>query len=141
MSQEHVDTVRRTLDAWNRRDLEAWLAPSHPEVEWTSQVAQSMHGSETVYRGRAELRRFWEEWHATWDVNIDVTELFDLGETVVALARVRAHGESSGIDIERPIAYVFQFEDGLARRARAYFDPQEALAAVGLPNTSLDDMS
>ena len=54
---------------------------------------------------------------------------------------MRAHGESSGIDIERPIAYVFQFEDGLARWARAYFDPQEALAAVGLPNTSLDDMS
>jgi ketosteroid isomerase-like protein len=141
MSQEHVDAVRRTLNAWNRRDVEAWLAPSHPEIEWTSEVAQRMQGSETVYRGRAEMRRFWDEWHAIWDVNIDIAEVFDLGETIVALARVRTRGESSGIDLERPIAYVFEFEDGLARRARAYFDPQEALAAVGLPTTSLDDMA
>jgi hypothetical protein len=29
--------------------------------------------------------------------------------------------------LERPIAYVFGFENELVRRARAYFDQQEAL--------------
>jgi ketosteroid isomerase-like protein len=132
MSQENVEKVRASLDAWNRGDVDAWLETAHPEIEWVSQVVQSIEGSETVYRGEAELRRFWDEWHGLWDVTIDVTETLDHGDTVVALANIRARGEASGIDLERPIAYVFQFENGLARRARAYFDQQEALTAVGL---------
>jgi hypothetical protein len=30
------------------------------------------------------------------------------------------------------VAYVFEFDGGLALKARAYLDPREALAAVGL---------
>jgi hypothetical protein len=49
------------------------------------------------------------------------------------LAEVRTRGGASGIDLQRPIAYVFEFDDeGRARRARAYLDPQQALATVGL---------
>jgi ketosteroid isomerase-like protein len=125
--------VRASLDAWNRGDVDAWLETAHPEIEWASQVVQSIEGSETVYRGEAGLRRFWDEWHGLWDVTIDVTETIDRGDTVVALANIRTRGEASGIDLERPIAYVFQFENGLARRARAYFDQQEALKAVSRP--------
>jgi ketosteroid isomerase-like protein len=59
-----------------------------------------------------------------------VTETFDRGDTVVALANLRARGEASGVDLERQIAYVVEFEDGLARRARAYLDQREALDSV-----------
>jgi hypothetical protein len=52
--------------------------------------------------------------------------------TVVALGHVRMRAEASGINLERPLAYVFEFEEGLARTARAYLDPQQALRAVGL---------
>jgi ketosteroid isomerase-like protein len=134
MSHENVAKVRASLDAWNRGDVDAWLEAAHPEVEWVSQIAQSIEGSETVYRGPAEMRRFWDEWHALWDVTIEVTETIDRGDTVVALAKVHTRGEASGIALERPIAYVFEFQDGLARRARAYFDQQEALDSVGVPN-------
>ena len=130
MSQENVEIVRACLDAWNRRDVDAWLEAAHPEIEWVSQIAQSLEGAETVYRGDAGLRRFWDEWHALWDVTIDVTETIDRGDTVVALATVHTRGDASGIEVERPIAYVFEFENGLARRARAYFDQQEALNSV-----------
>jgi ketosteroid isomerase-like protein len=130
MSQENVDKVRASLDAWNRGDVDGWLKAAHPEVEWVSEVAQRMEGSDTVYRGDAELRRFWDEWHSLWNVVIDVTEFLDAGDTVVALANVRARGDASGVNVETPIAYVFQFEDGLVRRARAYFDRQEALDSV-----------
>jgi ketosteroid isomerase-like protein len=132
MSQEHVEKVRGSLDAWNRGDVDAWLESAHPQIEWVSEVARRVEGSETVYRGPAEMRRFWDEWHSVWDVTIEVTEILDLGDTVVALAHFRARGEASGISMERPIAYVFEFDEGLARKARAYFNPQEALEAVGL---------
>ena len=132
MSEELVDKVRRSIDAWNRGDADAWLEPAHPEVEWTSEVARRLEGSERVYRGLAEMREYWDDWHATWDVHIDITQTYDLGDTVVAVANVRTRGEASGIGLEQPIAYVFEFEDGRARRVRSYFDPQQALDAAGV---------
>jgi ketosteroid isomerase-like protein len=89
-------------------------------------------GSETVYRGPAGMRRFWDEWHDVWDLTIEVSEVRDLGDTVVAMADVRTRGGVSGIDLERQLAFVFELEGGLARRVRSYFEPGEALEAVGL---------
>ncbi len=133
MSQQNVETVRASLDAWNRRDPEAWLESAHPEVEWISEIARQVEGPGTVYRGKEELRRFWDDWHSAWDVRIEITDFRDLGDTIVALGRIRTLGEASGIRLERPIAYVFEFDDkGLARRVRAYLDQQRALEAVGL---------
>jgi ketosteroid isomerase-like protein len=131
MSEEHVDAVRRSFDAWNRGDVDAWLQHAHPEIEWVSEIATRVEGP-MVYRGLAEMRRYWDEWHELWAVAIELTEVRDLGETVIALGRVRTRGEASGVGLEQPIAYVFEFEDGLARRARSYFNTREALAAVGL---------
>jgi ketosteroid isomerase-like protein len=133
MSQEHVDAVRRSLDGWNRDDFEACVAMAHPEIEWVSEVSQRMSGSQTVYRGVDGLRRFWDDWRDVWAVSIDVTETFDLGDTVVALARTLARGRATGVEMEQPVAYVFEFEDGMARRVRSYLDPDRALDAVGLP--------
>jgi hypothetical protein len=56
----------------------------------------------------------------------------DLGDTVLVLARLRTQGKSSGVEVERSIGYVFQFEDGLVRRATAYMTPEEAHEAAGL---------
>jgi uncharacterized protein len=132
MSKEHVDAVRRSFDAWNRRDFDAWIELTHPEIEWVSELAAHFEGSGAAFRGRDGMRRYWDEWHALWDVAIELTDVRDLGETVIAIAQVRARGEVSGVGLEQPIAYVIEFEDGLARRARSYFDTREALEAVGL---------
>jgi ketosteroid isomerase-like protein len=68
-----------------------------------------------------------------WDLTIEVSEIRDLGDTVVTLGRIRTRGKASGIDLERPAAYVGEFEGGLIRRLRAYQDQNQALEAVGLP--------
>ena len=96
MSQEHVDAVRRSLDGWNRDDFDACVSIAHPEIEWTSELAQRIHGPKTVYRGIAGLRRYWD-------------------------------------GFEQLMGYVYEFEDGMARRVRSYHDPDRALEAVGLP--------
>jgi ketosteroid isomerase-like protein len=130
MSLKNVQAVRATLDGWNRGDVDAWLRSAHPEIEWFSEVARLMAGPETVYRGVAGMRRYWEEWRSVWDATIELSEIHDLGDTVVAIGRVRARGEASGIDLERPVAFVFGFEGDLARTVRSYVDPQEALDAA-----------
>ena len=133
MSQEHVDAIRQSLDGWNRDDFDACVAMAHPDLEWVSEVAQQLEGKELVYRGLDEFRRYWDEWHAIWTVRIDVLEITDLGETVFVLGCTRARGDASGLTLTQPIAYVYEFEDGMARRVRSYIDPDRARAAVGLP--------
>jgi ketosteroid isomerase-like protein len=138
MSQENVEVVRRSLDAWNRGDVDAWLDGTHPEVEWSSAVVRQVEGRETLWRGRDELRRFWDEWHSVWNLMIEVSETRDLDDTVVALGRIQVRGKASGIELERPVAYVFEFDGGLARKVRAYLDQSEALDAVGLSERGAD---
>ena len=104
MSQENVEIVRRCLDGWNRGDFDAWMdsSHSHPEIEWSSEVTMRMEGSEAVFRGRDGLRKYWDEWHALWEVRIDPTEIRDLGDTVLVIAQTRTRVEASGIDIRGP---------------------------------------
>ena len=132
MSRENVVVVRRCTDAWNRGDVDAWLQWCHPEIEWFSAIAGRVEGTETVYRGPAGMRRFWEEWHSVWDLTIEVSEIRDLGDTVLALGRIRTRGAASGIDLASAIGYVFEFDSGLIRKIRAYLDREQALEAVGL---------
>ena len=127
-----MEIVRRTLDGWNRGDIDTWLASVHPEIEWSSAVVREVEGTETIYRGVEGMRRFWDEWHAVWDLAIEVSEFRDLGDTVVALGHIRVRGGASGIDMEGPAAYVFDFDEGLVRTARAYLDWAEALETVGI---------
>jgi ketosteroid isomerase-like protein len=132
MSKENVEKVRRSLDAWNRGDVDSWLQSPHPEIEFISGIAREVEGDETVWRGPAELRRFWDEWHSLWNLSIEVSEIRDLGDTVVALGRFQTRGKASGVELESPVAYVFEFDGGLTRKVRAYLNPTEALQAVGL---------
>ena len=123
MSQENVEKVRSCIDAWNRGDLDAFLADAHPEIEWSSEVARRVEGVDSVYRGIAGLRRFWDQFRSVWELTIDGLETRSVGDTVVALGHLRAHGETSGIELEQPITYVFEFDGGLARRVWGVLRP------------------
>jgi ketosteroid isomerase-like protein len=133
VSEEYVAAVRRSLDGWNRDDFDACVEMAHPDLEWTSEVAQQLEGTELVYRGLDEFRRYWDEWHEIWSVRIEVMEIADLGDRVFVLGCTDARGRAGGVSLKQPIAYVYEFEDGMARRVRSYIDPDRARAAVGLP--------
>jgi ketosteroid isomerase-like protein len=132
MSQENVDVVRRAVDGWNRGDVDAWMEAAHPEVEWSSGIQRLVEGTRTVWRGRDEVRRFWDEWHALWDLSIQISEFRDIGDTIVALGRMQIRGKASGIDLDQSVAYVVEFDGGLIRKMSAYLDEAEALEAAGL---------
>ena len=125
-----MEMVRRSVDAWNRGDIEGWLHGAHPEIEWTPAVANLVEGPATVCRGPTEMRRFWDELRGVWSLTVEISDFRDLGDTVLAIGRIRMRGVASEVELESPIAYVYEFEDGLARTARAYLDPDEAIDAV-----------
>jgi ketosteroid isomerase-like protein len=104
----------------------------HPEIEWVSELAARFEGSGAAFRGLDEMRRYRDEWHALWNVAIELTDVRDLGDTVIAIAHVRTRGEASGVGLEQPIAYVIEFQDGRRGGSAQYFDTREALEALGL---------
>ena len=55
MSQENIEVVRRSFDAWNRGDLAAYLGCFDPEVEWTTTGRYVEAGT---YRGHEGLLRY-----------------------------------------------------------------------------------
>ena len=130
MSSHHVESVLRSFEGWNRGDVDAWLEGAHPEIEWYSEVVRRVEGAEAVYRGTDEMRRYWDEWHAVWDITVELKEVRDLGETVLAFAELHSTGLASGAGVDQPVAFVFEFDGGLARRVRVFFDQQEAIEAT-----------
>ncbi len=136
MSRENAEAMRRAIDVWNRGDFDAYLELVeelvHPEVEWYPVIAQLVEGQQTVYRGIAGMRRFWEDWHELFDFRFDETEIRDLGDTLLVLSYVSVTGRSSEVGLDAPLAMVVTFEDGLLIRSDSYLDHAEALEAVGL---------
>jgi ketosteroid isomerase-like protein len=60
MSQQHVDVVRKAVDALNRQDADAFVASAHPDVEWEA-TDDRFPGFRALYRGRTGVRRWFEE--------------------------------------------------------------------------------
>jgi ketosteroid isomerase-like protein len=66
------------------------------------------------------------------ELHIEVSEIRDLGDRLVAIGRLRARGKARGADTESHIGYLADFKNGKAIRIRTYLDPKETLEAAGL---------
>jgi uncharacterized protein len=133
MSEENVEAFRTALEAYNRRDLDAFLDAFDPIVE-IHPLTLAMFGQEaTVYRGHEGLRRFIRDVDEVLpQLQVEPLEIRDLGERLVAVGRLHARGRASGAEVESPIGWIVEFSDGRVTRMRDYLDPNEALEAAGL---------
>jgi ketosteroid isomerase-like protein len=123
--------VRHSIDGWNRDDFDACVSIAHPDIEWTSAVAEKFAGHAS-YRGLRGLRRYWDEWQDIWRVRLKIRQVVGTGDSVVIVACTEARGDSSGVILRQLMGYVYEFEDGLARRVRSYIDPANAFEAAGI---------
>jgi ketosteroid isomerase-like protein len=105
MSQENVEAVQRSFDGWNRGDFDAWVRDAHPGARFSSSITKLSEGQDYAFQGRADMRRFWDEWRSLWDLNVDLSEVRDVGNTVVALGTVKTTGKASGVELESPVGY------------------------------------
>ena len=64
-SRETVDVVRRTIEAFNRRDLDAALRDVAPEVEIDWSRSRGVEAG--IYRGYEACRGFWSTFIDTFD--------------------------------------------------------------------------
>jgi ketosteroid isomerase-like protein len=133
MSEENVEVFRRALEAYNRREIDAFLEAFDPMVE-THPLTLAMFSQETtVYRGHEGIRQFVRDVdEALAQVQVEPLEIRDLGERLVASGRLHARGRASGAEIESPVSWLVEFNNGRVIRMRDYLDFTEALEAAGL---------
>jgi ketosteroid isomerase-like protein len=132
MSQENVEIVRRGWEAWIRRDLDGLLALFDPAVEWDTTNFEGWP-EDSVYHGQAGVRRFMEDWLASWDrYEAGVEEYLDGGgDRVVVLCWQQGFGPGSDVPVHMDFAQICRLKDGLVYRIEAWSDREKALNAVG----------
>ena len=130
MSQENVEIVRETLDAFNRQGVEAALAYFDPEIEW---VGPPEWLEQNLYKGHDGIREIASVWTENFDeYRLDLEKAIDAGDHVLALVHQRARIKRSGDWIEQAIGYDWEVRDGKGIRVQVYFSWEQALEAAGL---------
>lgn len=117
-----LETVRRSYDAFARKDMEGVLADMHDDIVW-EQAQGLAHGG--VYNGLDEVRRnifdpldrdWWEGFTAEPD------EFIDGGDQVVVTGRYRAMAKETGKRLDVPYVHIWSLRDGKAVRFRQFLD-------------------
>ena len=129
MSQENVEIVRRSIEAYNRGDLDAVFKDAAPDFEYD--LSRAVGPWRGVY-GRdgalSQIREIVESWE--W-VRVEQHELIEVGEHVVAPWTMRGAGRD-GIELEARATFVWTFRNGSVVRLCLYQELDEALEAAGL---------
>jgi ketosteroid isomerase-like protein len=130
MSQENVELVRRNNDAYNRRDVGAYLETVSESVSFRSRFSVMDNRG---YRGHEELRRYFVELDEAWQrYEMALERLVDGGAKVVGLFHLEAVGRESGLELEEYPGVVFRAEAGRIVQIDAYPTHAEALEAAAL---------
>ena len=132
MSQGNVEIVRRSTDAYNRRDIDGILENwAHDAVlDWSNS-----RGFEAgVYRGQGEVRAFMERFLAAWDeVRIEFVDGPAEVEDGVLIAENVTHLRGrDGIEVQARSAWLITIRDGEQTSLMLYQTKQEAREAAGL---------
>jgi hypothetical protein len=129
MSRESLDLVLLMYEAFNRRDLDAFLALMHDEVEIEPRIG-TMEGA---YLGHEGVRRWWSSLvDFLPDYTAEVAELDDLGEITLGRIRGTAHGAASSTPVVEAWWQTTRWHDGKCIWWRNFATEAEALETIGL---------
>jgi ketosteroid isomerase-like protein len=132
MSQENVEVVRRAYEAWNRRDVDEAAELLAPDIEW--QMPPNLPDADT-WRSSDEVALGLETFLESWtELRVEVHELIDAGDRVVALVHYSGQAALTGMAVEGQgvDAAVWTLRDGKATKVQMYGGTDDALEAVGL---------
>jgi ketosteroid isomerase-like protein len=133
MSEENIEVFKRVFEAYGRHDDDALLELFDPAVELHPALLVKFGGSASFYQGHSGTRDWLQDLEEAFsERSIQIAEVRDLGERLVAFGTTHFVGRTSGAAIESPLAFVVDFRNGKVLRYRTYLTRDEALEAVGL---------
>jgi ketosteroid isomerase-like protein len=127
MSEENVEFLRRLYDRWGSGDFrtESWFDDDFAVVLGPDFPDQGVHeGREGV---KAYMRGFLDPWK---QLTIEVEELVDGGDRLLARVLQSGTGGSSGAAVELRYFHLWTFEEGKPVRMESIMDEADARARL-----------
>ena len=126
MSQENLEAVRTSFEAYRRGDYAAASAYLAEDVVWEV-------GQERPARGPEAVRALWQRWDSDWaELETTAEEFIDAGDSVVVGIRYRGRGRVSGVEVDDRWFEVHSFRGDKCVSKVDYRERSNALAAAGL---------
>jgi ketosteroid isomerase-like protein len=128
--EDKAELVRRSNEAYNARDIDAYLDTVSESVVFRSRFSAM---DQAVYRGHDDLRRYFAELDEVWArYDMGLRRSVTAGDRVVGLFELSAVGRASNVRVAERPGVVFTVEGGKIVQIEAFPTHAEALEAVGL---------
>jgi len=129
MSQEHVEIVRASFEAWNAGDWDAFRALYDPDTILRTPEGWPEPGP---FVGREAVMRQWEQLRETFDADALelISDFIDAADRVAV--RVNWRGAGRGPESNMEMTDVFTVRKGRISIIECFWDHAEALETVGL---------
>lgn len=124
--------VRALYDAFGRGEVPTVLASFDPDIVWM-EAENINYADRNPYRGPQAIvegvfMRIGTDWN---DFRVNVEQVIDGGETVVALGRYSATNKSTGLPLNAQFVHVWKFRDGKVVRFQQYADTAQFARVTG----------
>jgi ketosteroid isomerase-like protein len=128
MTPNNTDLVQTWMATFDG-DSDVFRDTLHPDIEWYP--FEDNHTPSHGIEGAMRIRNGWLE---AWDeMHVDLEQVVEEGDTIVASVHVTGRGKSSGIEVDTRIHLLFKNRDGKIAYVFEYTERAAALAAAGLP--------
>jgi uncharacterized protein len=132
-SQEDLAALRHFYDEVARGNFWVGKDVFDPAIEWTWWPSLSAVTGDRTYRGLSEVEAATKDWLQSWEwFRIELEELIDAGEDVVALTRARGRPRGATSDVIARGAEIWTMRAGKAIAHRSYDSWEEALQSCGV---------
>jgi ketosteroid isomerase-like protein len=122
--------AEQAIDAYNRRDPEAFASIWHPNCEWHPFFTARVEG-DPGYHGYNGIRTWFEDVDEMFsETHGELDDIRNIQGHLVGLGQLRARGRGRGAEMNSEVAWVLEVEGERIRRGWAYTSHEDALRAA-----------
>jgi ketosteroid isomerase-like protein len=131
--RDYREPLEQLRDAYNRRDLDAWVAVWNPDCEWHPYLTAREEG-DPGYHGHNGMRAWFEDVaEMLEDSQVELDQFRQIGDRVLVLGRMTARRRGAGDEVESEVGWVIEPKGDRFQRGWAYTSHEDAeRAAQGL---------
>lgn len=132
MSKENIDLIRGVYDSFAAGDIDAVLGAMSPDVVW-NEANNFPYADGNPYRGpQAVLEGVFTRCATEWDgFAVEIDEILDAGETVVALGHYLGSYKVTGKPQRTQIAHVWRLDQGRVVGFQQHADTLHVAQVIG----------
>jgi ketosteroid isomerase-like protein len=133
MSKENVALIRGIYDAFTAGDVAGVLGRMSPDIVW-SEAENFPYADRNPYVGpQAVAEGVFARCISEWDgFGVEIEEILDAGDTVVALGRYVGKYKSTGKPMRAQMVHVWRIKGGKAARFQQYADTAQVLRVMAV---------